>query len=157
VEAPSPLLDRVRALLEDAGAPYRHLRHPEARTTEALAAARGMPVSAGVKALVFTIKGRYTVLALRADRETDNRRVRRALGAQKLRFARLEELAALGLVPGQVPPFGEPVLPARLVADAGVLEGDVVAFTAGSATDSLVMAAADWARVARPEVLDFAR
>ncbi len=139
MEAPSPLLDRVRALLEDAGAPYRHLRHPEARTTEALAAARGMPVSAGVKALVFTIKGRYTVLALRADRETDNRRVRRALGAQKLRFARLEELAA------------------RLVADAGVLEGDVVAFTAGSATDSLVMAAADWARVARPEVLDFAR
>ena len=57
------------------------------------AAARGLPVSVGLKALVFKIKGSFTVLALRADQEVDNRSVRRALRAQKLRFARLEELA----------------------------------------------------------------
>ncbi len=144
-------LDSVLMLLEGAGVQYRHIRHPPARDAGALAAARGLPISAGVKALVLRARGRYAVLALRADRRADNRLLRRALGAQKLRFARLEELAALGLAPGQVPPLGEPVLPARLLADEGIWGGEVVAFTAGTHTDSLVLATADWARLAAPE------
>ena len=67
-------------------------------------------------------------------------------------FARPEELAALGLVRGQIPPIGRPLLPFDLVADPGVLEGEVVAFTAGSAADSIVMATADWRAVAAPRV-----
>ena len=151
----APLLLRVCALLDEAGVPYERLRHAEARSTEALAEARGMPVSVSVKALVFRIKGRFTVLALRADQTMDNRAVRRMLKAQKLRFARLEELAALGLAPGQVPPFGEPVLPARLAADARILDTPTVAFTAGTHTDSLILATDDWIRVAAPDLLSF--
>ncbi len=147
-----PLFDAARALLDASGRPWRRLRHPPAADAAALAAARGLPVSAGVKALLMKVRGDYVLLAVRAHQRTDNRAVRRALGAQKLRFARPEELAALGLVRGQIPPIGRPLLPFDLVADPGVLEGEVVAFTAGSAADSIVMATADWRAVAAPRV-----
>jgi Ala-tRNA(Pro) deacylase len=149
------LLARVLARLHAAGAEVQHIRHETARSTEALAAARGMPVSVGVKALVMKIRGEFTLIALRADQTLDNRRVRRALKAQKLRFARGEELAVMGLFPGQIPPFGRPILPVRLVADPAILSGAQVAFTAGTSTDSLVMATADWARIAAPEFVAF--
>ncbi len=138
---------------ELAGVPVQRVRHPEARTTAELAAARGLPVEAGLKALLMKIRGEWTTLVVRAHERSDNRTVRHALRSQKLRFLRAEELATLGLEPGQVPPFGRPVLPCRLVADHGVLEGETVAFTAGSWTDSFVMRTDDWVRVARPELV----
>ncbi len=147
------LLARVLEQLQATDAEVTHLRHAKATTTEALAAARSLPVSAGVKALVMKIRGELTVVALRADQTMDNRVVRRVLRSQKLRFARAEELAALGLQPGQVPPFGRPVLPLRLVADHAILAGEQVAFTAGTHTDSLVVATEDWVRAAQPELV----
>jgi Ala-tRNA(Pro) deacylase len=152
-DANPDLLARVLAQLAAVDAQVDHRRHDAATTTAALAQARGLPVSAGVKALVLKVKGSLTVLALRADRNMDNRHVRRVLRAQKLRFARAEELAFLGLRPGQVPPFGEPVLPLRLVADQAILADPLVAFTAGTWTDSLVMPTTDWVRAAAPELL----
>ena len=103
------------------------------------------------------VRGDYVLLAVRAHERTANRAVRRALRAQKLRFARPEELAALGLVRGQIPPIGRPLLPFEVVADRGVLEGELVAFTAGSATDSIVMATDDWRALAAPRVADLIR
>jgi len=53
-----------------------------------------------------------------------------------------------------VPPFGEPILPFELIADTAI--GTVhphVAFNAGSLTDSVIMLAEDWARVAQPRRL----
>ncbi len=38
---------------ELAGVPVQRVRHPEARTTAELAAARGLPVEAGLKALLM--------------------------------------------------------------------------------------------------------
>jgi prolyl-tRNA editing enzyme YbaK/EbsC (Cys-tRNA(Pro) deacylase) len=54
-----------------------------------------------------------------------------------------------------VPPFGEPVLDLPLFVDPSILQNDRVAFNAGSLTDSIVMARADYIGVAKPAVLDF--
>ncbi len=151
------LLAATLALLEREGLPYERRRHPAGASTEELARLRGLPVSAGVKALLMKIRGELTLIALRSDRRTDNRTVRRALSSQKLRFARPEELEQYGLVPGRIPPIGPPLLPFRLVADRGVLEQDLVAFTAGTNTDSLLMPTRDWLSLARPELFDLAQ
>jgi len=153
IDANPDLLARVLAQLAAHQVRLDHRRHAPATTTSALAEARGLPVAAGVKALVMKVKKTLTVLALRADSTLDNRHVRHVLRAQKLRFARADELTALGLRPGQVPPFGHPVLPLRLVADQAILDGPIVAFTAGTWTDSLVMPTEDWVRAAAPELL----
>ena len=78
--------------------------------------------------------------------------------ARKSRFATAEELRRLtGLVPGAVPPFGRPVLPFELCADPSLLENEVIAFNAGSLTDSIFLRVEDYLKVARPQVVSFAR
>jgi prolyl-tRNA editing enzyme YbaK/EbsC (Cys-tRNA(Pro) deacylase) len=86
---------------------------------------------------------------LPADRKLDSQAVKRQLGAKKLRFADAAELLTLtGLVPGCVPPFGEPVLGLELLADPALCDNDKIAFNAGSLTNSIIMASADYHRVA---------
>jgi len=54
-------------------------------------------------------------------------------------------------VPGSGPPFGEPILPFELLAGAAIRPVHPhVTFNAGSRADSIVMAAADQERTARP-------
>jgi len=146
------VLERTLAWLASEGIAVEHRVHAPGETSEALAALRGEPLHHGVKALVMKIRGELTVLAVRSHERTDNSTVRRVLRSQKLRFARREELEDHGLVPGRIPPFGRPLLPFRLVADEGLRDYPVVAFTAGTNTDSLLISTQDWIRVAGPEL-----
>ncbi|MCW8926211.1 MAG: hypothetical protein OQJ84_08145, partial [Xanthomonadales bacterium] len=85
--------------------------------------------------------------------------IRRHLGVKRTRFATREELQEMtGLVPGCVPPFGEPILPFELYADEAVgVAIDRVAFNAGSLTHSIIMSATDWERIAQPDRFSFSR
>lgn len=104
------------------------------------------------KALLLKTGEEFRLFVLPADRKRDSALVIRRFGVDRLRCASKEELLALtGLVPGSVPPFGEPILPFALIADVAIgIIYPHVAFSAGSLTDSIVMSASDWARVAQP-------
>ena len=145
------LLAHVIRLLEGESVSHRLCVHEPGDTAVAIAEARGTPLELGVKALLMKTRKEWVLIAVRAHQRTNNRAVRHALRAQKLRFATREELAGYGLQPGQVPPFGEPILPFRLVADRDVLALPELAFTAGSNTESIVMATSDWQALASPE------
>ena len=83
--------------------------------------------------------------------------VKKQLGVKKTRFATPEELTELtGLVPGSVPPFGEPVLPFELYVDEALRANDRIAFNAGSLTDSIVMPIEHYKRLTRAESFTFA-
>ena len=43
-----------------------------------------------------------------------------------------------------------------LYADPSTVANEKIAFNAGSLTNSIVMATADWVRIAKPEVFEFA-
>ena len=150
------LLERTLTWLAEEGVAVEHRRHAAATSSEHIAELRGAPLSHGVQALRMKIRGELTLVCVRSDRRTDNPTVRRVLRSQKLRFARAEELEAHGLVAGRIPPIGRPLLPFRLVADEGVLDEPVVAFTAGTSTDSLLIPTEDWMRAARPELFPLA-
>jgi len=149
---PSSVHERLVQLLAAAGVSFRQVHHEPTPTSAEAARARGEPIGCGAKALLLKTDDRFRLFVLPADRKLDSARVKRQLGLGRLRFASPEELLALtGLVPGSVPPFGEPILPFELLADTAI--GSVyphVAFNAGSLTDSIIMAAADWERVAHP-------
>lgn len=150
------VLERIRRLLEQENVAFREVHHEPTFTSEQSAEARGEDIRVGAKALLLKLKNDYCLFAFSAARKLDSGRVRKKLGVQKLRFATKEELAELtDLVPGSVPPFGEPLLPFPLFADPSLLENDRIAFNAGSLTDSIIMGAADWQRIARPEVFSF--
>jgi len=153
------VLNDIRKLLNEAAIEYREAHHGPTRTSEESAAARGEPLSVGAKALLLRTDDVFRLFVLPADRKLDSNAIRRHLGVHKTRFATVEELDELvGLVPGAVPPFGEPVLPFELYADEAVgMEHGKVAFNAGSLTDSIIMSASDWEALARPTRFRFAK
>jgi len=145
-------LERIRALLDAAEVDFREVEHEPTRTSEESAAARGEALNVGAKALLLQTGDAFRLFVLPADRKLDSGAIRRKLGVRKSRFATVDELHELvGLVPGSVPPFGEPILPFELYADESIgSETNKVAFNAGSLRNSIIMAASDWQAVARP-------
>ncbi|HEY0966043.1 MAG TPA: YbaK/EbsC family protein [Opitutaceae bacterium] len=138
--------------LTAAGIAFRQVHHAPTFTSEDSARERGEPIECGAKALVVKADERFHLLVIPAHRKLSSKLARVALGAKQLRFATPDELLALtGLVPGAVPPFGEPILALPLTADpeVGTLHPRV-AFNAGSREDSVIMAATDWRTLAAP-------
>ena len=152
-------LERIRTHLDAAGISYREVEHEPTRTSEESAAARGEELRIGAKALLLRTDDKFQLFVLPADRRMDSTAIRRYLGVRKTRFASVEELDSLvGLVPGAVPPFGEPLLPFKLYADEAMgTETDKVAFNAGLLTHSIIMTASDWLDIAKPERFHFAK
>lgn len=144
----------IRAWLDGEGVAYRHLVHRETRTSEESAAARGEPLESGAKALLVRTDEQFRLFVLSAARRFQSAAVKRQLGVKSTRFATSDELFAhTGLVPGSVPPFGRPILPFDLYVDETIRMLDRVAFNCGALTESLVMSAADYLRVARPTAI----
>jgi Ala-tRNA(Pro) deacylase len=151
------LLDQIRAWLAAEGVSFREVRHEPTRTSEDSARARGEELRVGGKALLIKVDDIFRLFVLSADRKLDSAAVKGYFTAKKTRFATPEELAELtGLVPGSVPPFGQPMLPFPLYVDPSVFENERIAFNAGSLTDSIVMQVSDYRRLAAPEVFEFA-
>ena len=152
-------LEKIRALLQDARVPFREVEHAPTRTSEESAAARGESLEVGAKALLLQTADCFRLFVLPADKKLDSGAVRRHLGVRKTRFATVEELHELvGLVPGSVPPFGEPILPFELYADEELgVKTDKLAFNAGTLRNSIIMTATDWEAVARPKRFRFAK
>jgi Ala-tRNA(Pro) deacylase len=144
--------ERLVQLLRSAGLDFREVQHEPTLTSADSARVRGEPLGVGAKALLLKCDGEFRLFVLPADRKLNSKLVRSALGVKDVRFATPDELLALtGLVPGSVPPFGEPLLPFPLFADVDVgVRYPRVAFNAGDLCRSIIMPATDWEKAARP-------
>ena len=101
--------------------------------------------------MVVKAGDRFVLLVLSAAKRIDSGAVKKHFGVKSVRFASPEELLELtGLVPGSVPPFGEPVLGLALYVDEGVASLPRVAFNAAALTESITMATKDYLAVAKP-------
>jgi Ala-tRNA(Pro) deacylase len=152
------VLSRIRDRLRAENIAFREMQHAATHTSAESAAARSQDLSLGAKALVLRVDDEFALFVLRADRRLDSGAIKKQLGAKRLRFASPQELHELtSLVPGAVPPFGEPILPFKLYADLSLQSaGTDIAFNAGSLTQSIAMSVADWQRVSNPTWLEFA-
>jgi Ala-tRNA(Pro) deacylase len=150
--------ENIIQFLQANGVSFRSVHHEPTTTSEASAKARGEELSVGGKAIVMKIDGNYKLFVLSAALRVDSQKIKKYFGAKNLRFATAEELMALtGLVPGSVPPFGRPILDLDLYVDNSISQNAVIAFNAGSLTDSIVVASREYLRVARPTLVDFSR
>ncbi len=147
----SSILQAIRNLLTGAEIPFREVHHEPTLTSEDSARVRGEELRFGGKALLVKGDGEFRLFVLPADRKVDSSEIRRTLKLRKLRFASGDELLDLtGLVPGSVPPFGEPILPFPLFVDSSISANERIAFNAGSLTDSIIMSVEDYLEVAAP-------
>ena len=158
MNSPPPVLDRLRDLLASQGIPFREVQHVATLTSEESARARGEELRVGGKALVVKMDQTFRLFVLPADRRFDSSLAKKEFKAKKIRFASKEELwQQTGLVPGSVPPFGDPILPFELFADEALRENDRIAFNAGSLTTSFVLAMEDYLRAANPTFLPLSK
>ena len=135
---------------------YKSLEHEPTYTSEDSAKARDEDLSIGGKAILMKVDGTFLLFVLSASKKINSKRVKEHVGAKKIRFSTSQELFDLcKLVPGSVPPFGEPVLPLKLYLDKSILVNEKIAFNAGSLTHSVVLRTTDYLEVAKPEIFDF--
>ncbi len=153
-----PVLQRIVDLLDRDGCPYEVIEHDSVSTAREAAAVRATDLDQGAKAILLKYDGDFGIFVISAALQIRSALIRRGLKVRRTRFAYPQELLAMtGLVPGSVPPFGEPILPLPLFADPSIEQHDIMVFTAGSKTTSIRMATADHRRIARPRVFPFAR
>lgn len=155
----APVLEAIVALLERHGVEYRLLRHGPVRTAQDASRERGLPLEIGGKSIVAKVGETFGLFVLSGARRLHSRAICKRLGAERFRFATAEELRELtGLAPGSVPPFGRPILPFDLRVDESILQNDRIAFSAGTLTDSIVLARDRYIEVADPvETFPFSR
>ncbi len=147
----------IRRHLESLGISYREVQHGPTLTSEDSARARGEDLRIGGKALLIKPGDVFRLFVLSAACKLDSAAIKSRFSLKKLRFASADELLQLtGLVPGSVPPFGQPILPFELYVDESILQNQKIAFNAGSLTGSIIMSVEDYLRAALPsEVFRF--
>jgi Ala-tRNA(Pro) deacylase len=152
------MFERINTLLQESNARYRVIRHPAEGGSERVAQVRGTRVSQGAKAMLCRVKeqpGLLVLAILPGDRKVDFRKVAQAVGGKKASFASPEEATArTGCAIGAIPPFSfSPGI--RLVVDPQLLSRhQEIAFNAGRLDTSIVLDAADYARIAQPLLAD---
>ncbi|MFN4174160.1 MAG: YbaK/EbsC family protein, partial [Parachlamydiaceae bacterium] len=127
-------------------------------TSEESAEARGESLDIGAKAMLMKVDETYRLFVLSASKKIDSKKVKNLFHSKSIRFANPEELQALtSLVPGSVPPFGNPILPFPLYVDESIQTLSQVAFNAGSLTDSIIMKQEDYLKICGGTLSSFSK
>ena len=148
------ILSKIEVLLQTNNCTYKKVSHRPTFTSEESAAVRGEPLEYGAKALLIKADEGFVILIMSAVQKLDSKKAKHALGVKKIRFATQEELKNLtGLVPGSVPPFGNPVLPFKLFIDTSITGLARVAFNAGSLEVSIIMDTNEYLKISNGDVI----
>lgn len=156
---PTPVFQKLLALLDEGRARYRVIEHPAAGKSEEVARIRGTEVGQGAKAMACKLQipggpALHVLAVLAADRQLDLAALARRFEAKKASLMSPKEIDAMtGCVLGAIPPFSfHPAL--QLVADPELFERyREIAFNAGRLDASMVLDADDYLRLARPRML----
>jgi len=134
---------------------YSEVHTPGAKTIEQVSAFMGMPGAAFVKSLVYAVDGKPVMVCVPGDRDVNDVKLKRFLGAQKVELASYEMvLAASGANAGSVGPVKPADASLRIVADQSLCgaKGRIV----GANKDDYHLKNVDFARDVKIADGDFA-
>jgi Ala-tRNA(Pro) deacylase len=147
---------RLIEFLNRSKVPYEVLHHPEAFTAQELAAIEHVRGRSHAKVVMLKTDKEVLMTVLPADRRIDLEKLEKATG-RKTALATEAEFQALfpDCAVGTMPPFGE-LYGVAAYLDSSLTEAERIVFEAGTHSDAIKMRYADYARVAKPTVADFA-
>jgi len=149
--------EKLKQFLDESQVKYVSINHSPAFTAQEIAASAHIPGKELAKTVIVDLDGRMAMAVLPASFQVDLEAVKDLAGAQEIRLATEEQFKNLfpGCEPGAMPPFGNlydmPVFAAETLA-----EDDEIVFNAGSHTELVRLAYADFARLVEPKVGRFA-
>jgi len=148
---------KLKVYLRKQRVPFAIHQHALAYTAQGVAAAEHLPNQIMAKVVVVVADGALAMLVLPAAYRVDLTKVAAALAARELYLADEHELANAfpDCEVGAMPPFGN-LYAIPVYVDRRLTEDQTIVFQAGTHTETIGMLYADYARLARPTVIDFA-
>ncbi|MGH3790147.1 MAG: YbaK/EbsC family protein [Pseudonocardiaceae bacterium] len=149
---------KLIALLDEAGARYRVIRHEPEGRTDLVSELRGNQLGQAAKCIVVRVKqgkkiSRYVLAVVLGDRRLDQDAVRHLVEGTYCSFVQpgiAERLT--GCASGTIVPFSfDPEL--RLVVDPIMLSHEEMFFNAAALDRSIALRTEDYVTVAKPEML----
>ncbi len=149
--------EKLEAFLREQQVPFEMQRHRVAYTSQDVARSEHIPPQMMAKVAIAFADAKMIMLVLPASHRIDLSKVSAAIPAQHVHLAGEQDIATAfpDCEVGAMPPFGNlyqlPVYVDRLLA-----EDHLIVLQAGTHTDTISMNYADFARVVKPIVADFA-
>ena len=144
--------------LDDNKVKYVTIRHSIAYTAQQIAESAHIPGNEMAKTVMVQLDGSIGMAVLRAPDKVDLERLREIAQASKAEFASEQQFQ--GLFPnvevGAMPPFGN-LYDMPVYVDEQLSRDERIAFNAGTHSELIQLAYADFARLVEPTVGGFAR
>jgi Ala-tRNA(Pro) deacylase len=149
---------RLATYFLESGVVHQLRHHPLAYTARGVAASEHIPALRIAKVVVVIADAHTVMVVLPGSHELDPGRLATALDAREARLATEVEFGPMfpDCEVGAMPPFGNLYGMAVYVDRSLTEEADIV-FQAGTHTDTLGIAFADFVRLVNPTVIDVAR
>jgi len=153
-----PMLQKLRAFLDENGVAYTQHAHPTAYTAREVASAEHVPAHRIAKTVIFFSENGYGMAVLPGDTMVDLQHVRALLGVSRLRLATESELSELfpDCELGAMPPFGN-LCGVPVFVDGGLATEETIAFNAGTHRDVIHMRFQDFERLVKPKIVTLSR
>ncbi len=150
-------LDKLRDYLKSEGVEFETITHPPAYSAQELAAIEHIKGRFHAKVVMAFAGDQLVMLVLPASHRVDLDRLRAELGISAVRLAKEQEFSSVfpDCEVGAMPPFGN-LYRVPVYVDVSLRADPWIAFLAGSHTVTVKMSYADYERLVRPTVKDFA-
>ena len=149
---PTRLID----FLDQSKVRYQVLHHPEAFTSHELAAIEHVKGKDRAKVVMVKSGAEILMAVLPTDRRIDLEKISEITGRPTTKAAEAEFKPLFpDCAIGTMPPFGH-LYGVATYLDRSVAEADKLVFEAGTHSDAIKMKYADYERLAKPTIVDFA-
>ena len=149
-------VQQLKEFLDNRNVKYVTITHSASYTAQEVAASAHVPGKELAKTVVVKLDGKMALAVLPASFRVNLDLLKQTTGAESIELATEDEFRDRfpGCAVGAMPPFGNlydmPVFVSEVLA-----EDDEIAFNAGSHTELIRLAYADFERLAQPKVLAF--
>ena len=149
--------ERMEKILRENGVGFEVKTHEQAFTMQEVAAALHVPGNQVAKVVIVCADKDKVMLVLPAPYRMNVDLVRDLVGAKTIRLAKEEEFADLfpDCATGAMPPFGN-LYGVPVYVDRSMAEEPDIVFRIGTHRETMMIAYADFVRLAQPVVGDFA-
>ena len=148
---------KLEELLDREGVKYVSISHSPAFTAQEIAATAHIPGREVAKTVMVKRDGEMTMAVLPATARVDLAQLKKVTGADGIELAGEDEFESLfpECHAGAMPPFGN-LYGLEVWTDKSLAEDEEIAFNAGSHTELVQLAYADFERLVQPKVVSFA-
>ena len=149
-------LQRLKELLERHGIHFESITHLPAYTAQGIAAMTHISGKEVAKTVIVKLDGQMAMAVVPASHRIDLRKLQAEMSAKSVSLASEAEFkdAFPGCETGAMPPFGS-LYGLPVLVDEAVTQDREIVFNAGTHTELVRLAYADFARVENPRVLRF--